>query len=270
MMHLVGVPASPWSERARWVLDHHRIPHRFTSYAPILDEPWLRVLSRTPMDRLTLPVLRDGSQVIAGSFEVALHGERAGTGPRLVPDISTVIRWNKLSDLAIAAGRTLVARRIVGDDAALAESLPERVPGPLRSLMVPFARARARALAGKHGLDPEAARVAEVALRRALEELRTELAARGRHLLGGRFSYADIAMATALQRVCPPAAEHAHLGAAGRAVRTQPVLVDDFGDLLAWRDEIYAGHRARAMATPPEEPQSRIAANTTAPRQTAE
>jgi glutathione S-transferase len=36
MIELVAVPYSPWSEKARWALDHHALPYRETAYQPLI------------------------------------------------------------------------------------------------------------------------------------------------------------------------------------------------------------------------------------------
>jgi len=38
MTELVGIPFSPWSEKARWALDVRRVPYRKVTYAPLLGE----------------------------------------------------------------------------------------------------------------------------------------------------------------------------------------------------------------------------------------
>ena len=43
---LYGVGYSPWTERARWALDHHRIAYRYREHLPMLGEPMLRRRAR--------------------------------------------------------------------------------------------------------------------------------------------------------------------------------------------------------------------------------
>ena len=43
MPTLVGLAYSPWTQKARWALTHHGVPHDFESYVPTLGEPKLRV-----------------------------------------------------------------------------------------------------------------------------------------------------------------------------------------------------------------------------------
>ena len=52
-------------------------------------------------------------------------------------------------------------------------------------------------------------------------------------------------MIISLQVVTPPSEEYVPLRPASRACWTQPELVDEFGDLLAWRDRLYQQHFVR-------------------------
>jgi glutathione S-transferase len=40
---LLGLPYSPWSEKARWPLDARRVPYKNVTYAPWVGEPLLRM-----------------------------------------------------------------------------------------------------------------------------------------------------------------------------------------------------------------------------------
>lgn len=244
-LHFVGLAGSPWTERARWMLDHHGLQYRYTAYRPLLDQPWLRWFTRQPTGRLHLPVLRDRKQVVVGSFQVVQHAERAGTRARLLIDITAIVAWNRLADQLNAAGRVLAGPRLLADAAALDETMPPGVPPGLRPALRAVARHRLGRRLGLAGREAVAADLARLAIRPALERLRGALTG-GPYLVRDRFSYADIAMATALAALEPPArdlAPEAGLGPAWRACHTDRPLADEFADLLAWRDEIYRRHR---------------------------
>ena len=242
MMRFVGLPGSPWSERAQWALDHHRLPYEYTAYIPILGEPALRLLARRPFGAIAPPALRGRAQTVLESFNIALHAERSGGGPRLVPDIEAVIRWNKLSDRMITAGEVIARRQIAASDRALLEAMPQGMPGSVSQALLPAARKRAHAVAGRDGLTARMADVAETALRGALEELRRGLGESG-HLIGAKFTYGDIAMATALHVIQPVSDARLPLGPATRECFTVPKLAQEFEELLNWRDGIYERHR---------------------------
>ena len=80
--------------------------------------------------------------------------------------------------------------------------------------------------------------------RAALDRLRAGPGS-GQSYLLGRFTYADIVMATLVQAVLPVADRFFRIDAAMRAVWTEPELVGEYADLIAWRDTIYQRHRGR-------------------------
>ena len=49
---LYSIPYSPWSMRARWALDHHRIPHRSREWVPLLTEPVLRQIVELQLKKI--------------------------------------------------------------------------------------------------------------------------------------------------------------------------------------------------------------------------
>src|SRR5262245_1178504 len=103
---------SPWSERASWALDHHRIPHERVQHVPFLGERRLRQLVGPGKKRATVPVLVAGDQVLTESWDIALHADRSGKGSALVPvgREAEVRAWDALADRAMSAGRLFVIR----------------------------------------------------------------------------------------------------------------------------------------------------------------
>jgi glutathione S-transferase len=243
MMQLYGAPESPWTERARWPLDHHRLSYEHFSGTRLQDMAKLRLLTRRPTGALPLPILRDNLQVISGSFEIALHAERAGTGPRLVPDITAAIRWNRLGERALAASRLLAEQRIAEDPAALQELLPEAVPAGVRELLTPLAEQWVRMHSGPREASPPVSDLAESSLRDLLGQVRATLV-QSPYLLGTSFSLADISIAVAIDSFAPRAAGGPALGPATRDCWTHRALSAEFADLLEWRNLIYAKHRS--------------------------
>lgn len=241
---LVILPLSPWSERARWALDHHQLPYQTIIHAPFLGERRLRRLVGPHKPRVTVPVLLAGDQVLSESWDIALYAEREGRGaPLLPPERAAEIRgWNDRADEMMAVGRALVMGAMLASPEALDESLPPAVPGFLRPLLRPVTGYGSRWFARKYELrlDQAPAQVAQI--RAALRALRTALAASSPYLLGS-FSYADIAAATSLQGIAPVADRHLRLGPATRRAWTNEELKAEFPDLVAWRDRIYDQHR---------------------------
>jgi glutathione S-transferase len=254
MTELLGLPYSPWSEKARWALDVRRVPYTFRHYQPLLGEPALRLKLRRLVGRVSVPVLTaDDGQVFADSADIARWADGRGEGPALFPAgrEAEVARFVTLSERGLAAGRSLSLVRLLRDDEALAEMLPRGlrgVLGPLAPRMGAFGVARTlrkyRATAGE---GEEARRVALGALDELREALAKAPAPAGdapRTLLGA-LSFADIAAAQVLVFVEPPSSG-LKMGAASRRSFGNPELLGEYGDLVAWRDALYRAYRASA------------------------
>lgn len=61
MARLYAESFAPWCEKARWALDHHRVPYDYTEHLPMIGELRLRSAARKWSGRVTVPLLVDGS-----------------------------------------------------------------------------------------------------------------------------------------------------------------------------------------------------------------
>jgi glutathione S-transferase len=240
---LVALDVSPWSERARWALDHHGLKYDVVTHLPILGERRLRRLVGWEKPRATVPVLVAGTEVVSESWDIALYADREGAGTKLVPqEHEAAIRaWCALADETGNAGRALVVAATLASGPALDERVPF-VPAWLRPALRPVGRAVTRAFARKYALPLEDSDTHTRQLRAALERLRSGLTSSSPHLQGF-FSYADIVMATLIQGIMPVDDRFLKIGPATRATWTNPVLAAEFADLVTWRDRLYASHR---------------------------
>jgi len=254
MTELLGIPYSPWSEKARWALDVRRVPYTFRHYQPLVGEPALRLKLRRFTGRVSVPVLTtDDGQVLADSADIARWADGRGEGPTLFPAgrEAEVLRFVELSERGLAAGRSLSLVRLLQDKEALVEMLPRglrRLLGPLAPKMGAFGVARTlRKYRTANGGGEGDRRVALG----ALDELRDALAKAprregdGPRTLLGELSFADIAAAQVLVFVEPPSSG-LKLGAASRRSFGNPELRGEYGDLVAWRDELYRAYRGGA------------------------
>jgi glutathione S-transferase len=243
MRTLYGLSQSPWTEKARWALDHHTIAYRYHEHVPVLGELLLRAKarSRPKGTKPSVPLLTDGDAVFCSSIAIARHAESLGRGDPLFAKESddAVLRWVELSDRVMCAGRARVLAGLRMNGAAQREALPPFIPAVLRGVLAPMATTAALFLGSKYevGRDPDAE--AEAVLRPAFEELRAVLG--GRPYLLERFTFADIAMAASLQTL--RARKRAPIGPATREIWENVALARDFEDLLTWRDGLYARHR---------------------------
>lgn len=246
MTRLIALPYSPWSEKARWALDHHRIDYRLSEHAPLVGDLRLRILLRKPKGRVTVPALEDGGRWFTDSLEIAKHADRIGAGSRLFPGdkLGAIEAWNKKSEEVLAAGRAVMMLQSVESPKAVAASLPPGVPAPLKPLLAPVAKRFLEAFIAKYqmrdGAGSNMRRVTGV-----LDELRAALSGNKLYLLGNELSYADIAMAVVFQFVSPVDERYMAIGPGGREGWTNRELLGRYGDLIAWRDEIYSKHRKR-------------------------
>ena len=249
MLVFTAIAFSPWSEKARWALDHHRVEYREVPYAPVLGEYALRWRMRRPFGRITVPVLQDGSDWLTDSFDIARHAEAIGSGLPLFPrdTLAEITEWNRKSEAALAAGRAILMRGWARTPELADAALPSSIPKALAPLLRSFGRRRLDAFMAKYGIS-EDDRSHDRVLAAGLEELREALSNR-RYLVGDSFSYADITMALTLQQVIPVDPRFivrlSGLDASGMHI---PELADRYADLIAWRDDLYARHR-RAIAT---------------------
>ena len=243
MRTLVAISYSPWSEKARWALDHRGIDYRFENYTPMLGEPGLRLRARKLRGKVSVPVLFDDAKVIFESIAIARHGEALAGGRVLFPEgrDAEIAAWSDKSEVALFAGRAVLLKVMARDEKSQLESMPKFIPRALRQAMVPVAGLGVRFVARKYS-SPEADVRNEAKLDETLRDLRSALKHR-KTLLSSGFSYADIAMATVLQGVLPVAQEYLPLGPATRELWTHAVLAARYPDLLAWRDELYAANR---------------------------
>jgi glutathione S-transferase len=249
MTTLVGEHFSPWTEKARWALDHHGIAYTYREHVPLLGELLLRARARKLTGRVSVPLLIDDGERVAGSLEIARHAETIGSGEPLFGARSAeVAEWDARSEVALAAARARYLERVVRSRDAKIELQPSYFPLALRRASVPIAGAGIGFIRRKYGIDSATTAAAEASVVHELEALRAGLASGGgRHLIDDRLSYADITMAATLQFVAPVADAFVPLGPATRATCEDDVITARFPDLVAWRDTLYARFRARTV-----------------------
>lgn len=237
---LVQLAYSPWSEKARWPLDHHRVRYHAVEHLPLVYEPLLRLASRKPLEKPTVPCLYVGARVIGDSLEIARYAESVGSGSPLFPDDRTreILDWVRRSEELLGAGRARLLDRMLASPAALHEALP----GPLKafgSLGLGVARAATTFLKTKHVEAEESSASLEASMAKVLEAARKSL--EGKEYLLGELTFADVAMAASL--VVIKLRPDSPLGPEQRKVWDEPRLAAAFPDLLQWRDRMYASHR---------------------------
>jgi glutathione S-transferase len=249
MEELVGLPYSPWSEKARWALDLRRVPYRFRTYMPLVGEPLLRVKLRKWTGTVTVPVMTcDDGRVLSDSADIARWADQRGDGPQLFPreHEAAVAHFIERSEAGLRAGRALALRRMLEDDEALVEMVPRALRRGLRPVAVRVGRLGIARTLRKYGALDAGAGEHERVLTGVLDELRDRLARASdtpRTLLG-RLTFADVAMSQVLAFIAPPATG-LRIGRASRRSFTDERLRARYADLVTWRDELYQRYRER-------------------------
>jgi glutathione S-transferase len=245
MQTLIAAYFSPWSEKARWALDHHEVAYRYREHIPMLGEPMLRVRLRAIRGRVSVPALIANGRVLNDSFDIARDADRTGKGTKLFPPEhdAAIANWNTRSEVALAAGRALYFERFVRDPAAQIDMQPRAFPGWLRRCSAPLTGVAIAFLRRKYGVSKDVLASAEATLDHELAHLRDALSKGRDHLVGDSFTYADIAMSVVLQFIAPVSTKYIPLGPAAVAAWTYPEFEERYADLVRWRDAMYTRHR---------------------------
>ncbi|MRG95699.1 glutathione S-transferase family protein [Polyangium spumosum] len=244
---LYGIPFSPWSEKARWALDHHRIAYEKVDHQLLVGDIRLRILLRKPTGRVTVPVLDDRGVLFTDSFDIARHADSIGAGPKLFPAgrEAEIEAWNRRSEAGLAALRAAMILRVLDEPAAAKAMLPKGIPDVVEPLLLLVGRRVMELFAAKYEMRKGAASHRAV-VEENLDALEEALAGGRKYLIGDTFSYADITMALLLQMVRPVDKRFMSVGPGGREGWSNPDLAERYAALLAWRDELYEKHRKSA------------------------
>ncbi|GFR47830.1 hypothetical protein Agub_g9608 [Astrephomene gubernaculifera] len=260
---LVSLSISAWSLKARFALKHHGIKYRTTPYTPLAGELWLRLRLCEWRRKLTVPVMfTPQGGVLMQSYDIARWADEHSARPgaeKLFPEgrEEEVSSWNAKSDTVLFFGRQALVRQLKVD--------PSPAVPPGLTWLGPVGRSLVRLIAGRLGSkyraegDTTSLEKALAVLREAQAALRTAPTAPPatsptsptspsgpspagplRHLVAGRLTYADIAIAVATMTLKPlgPPFSNTPRG----AVRELQPHLSEFADLLAWRDALFAAH----------------------------
>lgn len=235
---LYVIPYSPWSERARFALLHHRCEFEEREHVPVLGELALRLRSRRPFGNVSVPLLVENGRAIMDSLAIAEHVDAQGGGTSLFPaeHRAAIRELNARIEPMFQAARARSIRLNMEDD----ETALDLVPPALRKL--PFAvetsRLGSRFVAWKHPTPSEG--ILQT-MTEGLAYIRRAL--RDRPYFHDTFTYADIIAATALQFVKPVDDRYIAISPIKRRAWSDEDLAGEFAQLVQWRDALYAKHR---------------------------
>ena len=229
MLELHQFRHSAFCEKVRLVLAAKGLAYSVVEVTPGVGQLELYRLS----GQRQVPVLVDGSNVIADSSAIAQHLERHTQEPALLPSDpaqrAQALLLEDWADTALAAGvRLALVQAAAADPVLRGGLLPDATPAPLRSLVgaLPSGVLSGLGQVIDHGgLEP---------LRASLEQLAV-LVQQQPYLVGDQLSLADLSVVAQLALLLFPASAGAPL--AGRGV---PGLADDplLAPLWQWRDAI--------------------------------
>lgn len=242
-MELHQFKHSAFCEKVRLVLAAKGLEAKVVEVVPGLGQLEIFRLS----GQRQVPVLVDGSEVIADSTDISLYLEERHPLPPLLPtepkERAQVLLLEDWADTALASGcRRALLQAAASNPKLRSALLPDATPSSLRQLV----GALPGGLMGSLGdtlstlLAPMEARQ----LHRNLDQLNQLVTGRS-HLVGDQLSLADLAVVAQLSLLSFPASAGAPL--AGEGVSG---IVDHptYAPLFSWRDGVVARLGARRMA----------------------
>jgi glutathione S-transferase len=248
-----GLRYSPWTERARWALDHHEIPYDYREHVMMLSMPKLWWEMGRPAHPVTVPVLLLGNgKSVMESVAIARWADQNGRQPKLfMPDRPErdvkIMYWSERGEEATDAARGAVLVRMGKNPAVQKASLPPFIPPALRGPLAWMTMMGVHYISREFHSSARSYEEHRERIRKFAAEVRQAL--KGEYLVD-EFSFADVAVASALGVLRPVSTRYVKVDEEIRKVWTDEELADEFADLLAWRDRIYEKHRKRRIKPP--------------------
>ena len=242
-MELHQFKHSAFCEKVRLVLAAKGLEATLVEVVPGLGQLELFRLS----GQRQVPVLVDGSEVIADSTDIALHLEKRHPLPALLPADprarSQVLLLEDWADTALASSCRRALLQAAATNAKLRTALlPEATPSSLRQLVGALPGGLMGSVTDTLGslLAPMEARQ----LHRNLEQVSSLVASTG-HVVGDQLSLADVAVVAQLSLLRFPTSAGAALSGEGvSGIADNPL----FQPLFSWRDGILERLTARRAA----------------------
>ena len=247
-LKFVFFPPSPWSERARWALDHAGTKYDTIVYTPLVSTLYVRWLSRNFNNKLTIPVAiannTGESQILRDSLSISLHANTSRLAQRknLFPaeHIDEINEWYQLSESMLDILRVRANPRMKQSRDLQLNNLPAAIPTSVKPLFLPLSRYALNHFENKYPLQSADH---DQILIDGLNKIRSSLEKSGSGYILDQFSYADITTAVIFQAISPCSNKFVELDDATRECWRDHQLIEQFGDLIEWRDNIYEKHR---------------------------
>ncbi len=244
MLELYQFELSHYCEKIRLILDYKGLPYRKIEVTPGMGQLDLYRMS----GQRQVPVLKDGTEVIADSTAIALYLDKKYPELPIIPtepkQRALCLLMEEWADESIGMNaRKAMLGAFSQNPAFRTALLPASTPDFLKSIVESVPREALDVLGIGAGFGPDAVKSARTAMQQNLEALCT-LLAESSYLLGDQPTLADFAVAGLTMYVKFPSGDYLDLPAAlkGQGV---PGLADhpDYGLFWAWRDRLYATYR---------------------------
>lgn len=243
---LIGISYSPWTEKARWALDHHKLPYDYHEHLIMLGMPALRCKMKSLTGELTVPAYIEGETRVMDSYTIARHVDQFGERKKLFPaeHAEAIAKMNELSEAALDDGRALMMFRLSQDREAQKAALPPFIPKFARGALVGMVSMAMSYIDREFKVSAVELDQRRARLSQAFAELDRAVKNAKSDCLLGDFTFADIAGASILHLAEPPAHEYLKLPSGIRRAWGDPELKARYPQLLEWRDALYAKYRA--------------------------
>ncbi|MBD1913948.1 MULTISPECIES: glutathione S-transferase family protein [unclassified Leptolyngbya] len=250
MLELYQFELSHYCEKIRLILDYKGLPYRKVEVTPGIGQ--LEVFRMSGQRQV--PVLKDGSEVIADSTAIAEYLERKYPDRPIIPTEPKLrgltILMEQWADESVGLNARKCMLGAMGKDVSFRQAfLPKETPDLLKTVLGSVPNEVFGVLGLGAGLSPDASKTALDAMKRDLTALCFILDQQP-FLVTDHPTLADFAVAALTMYVKFPSGDYLDLpdGLKGKGV---PGIADvgTFEPFFKWRDSLYASVR-KASATP--------------------
>lgn len=252
MLELYQFELSHYCEKVRLILDYKGLPYRKIEITPGLGQVDLYRLS----GQRQVPVLKDGSEVIADSTAIAKYLDQRYPERLIIPldPKQRALCWliEEWADESIGLNALKVMIGAFSQNPTFRKALlPASTPDFLRNLVEAVPREALDVLGVGAGFGPDAIKSARQAMQQNLESL-TGLLQDSSYLLGNEPTLADFAVAGTTMYVKFPAGGYLNIPESLKGLGVPGLADNPSYDLFwAWRDRIYTTYRKVGIPSEP-------------------
>lgn len=248
MLELYQFELSHYCEKVRFMLDYKGLAYRKVEVTPGIGQLELYRLS----GQRQVPVLKDGSEIIADSTAIAFYLEEKYPDRPLIPtdpkQKALCLLMEEWADESIGVNARKAMLGAFNHDPALRTALlPPSTPDLLKTLVQAVPQEALDVLGTGVGMGSDAVKTARKAMQQNLEALSLLLLEQP-YLVADHPTLADFAVAGLLMYVKFPGGTYLEIPETlkGKGV---PGLADAYANVWEWRDRLYAEFRKASVGT---------------------